>query len=105
MKDAIVARDGSIQSIRTIPRDIRNLYKTVWEIKQQCIIDMAADRGVYIDQSQSMNLFMAEPSFEKLSSMHYYAWEKGLKTGMYYLRTRAASKPVQVTVCGDSCGA
>jgi ribonucleoside-diphosphate reductase subunit M1 len=74
------------------------LYKTVWEIPQKVIIDLAADRGAFIDQSQSMNLFIAEPGYSKITSMHFYAWEKGLKTGMYYLRTRPAADPLQFTV-------
>ena len=87
MKDEILINRGSIQNIQRIPSDIKNLYKTVWEIKQKVILDMAADRGVYIDQSQSMNLFVSDPQFNKLTGMHFYAWKKGLKTGMYYLRT------------------
>jgi ribonucleotide reductase alpha subunit len=78
--------------------DIKHIYRTLWEIPQKSIIDMAADRGAYIDQSQSLNLFMENPSVAKLSSMHVYAWKKGLKTGMYYLRTRAKAKPQQVTI-------
>jgi ribonucleotide reductase alpha subunit len=78
--------------------NIRNLYKTVWEIKQKHIIDMAADRGAYICQSQSLNIHMAEPNNTKLTSMHFYAWKKGLKTGMYYLRTRPKADAIQFTV-------
>ena len=85
MKDLMVKAGGSIQNIVDIPDDIKKLYKTVWEISQKCIIDMAADRGRFIDQSQSMNLFMESPTMSKLSSMHMYAWKSGLKTGMYYL--------------------
>jgi ribonucleoside-diphosphate reductase subunit M1 len=81
-----------------IPEEIRNLYKTVWEIKQKIIIDMAADRGAYICQSQSLNLHIAEPSTARLTSMHFYAWKKGLKTGMYYLRTRPKADAIQFTV-------
>ena len=80
------------------PADIKELYKTVWEIKQRNLIDMAADRGAYICQSQSLNLFIEKPTVAKLTSMHFYAWKKGLKTGMYYLRTQAASQAVQFTV-------
>ena len=89
MKDTIIASDGSIQGISEIPEEVRGRYKTVWEIKQKRVIDMAADRGKFIDQSQSMNLYQSDPTFPKITRMHLYAWEKGLKTGMYYLRTRA----------------
>jgi ribonucleotide reductase alpha subunit len=81
-----------------IPENLKLIYRTAWEIPQKSILDMAADRGVYIDQSQSMNIFMENPTVAKLSSMHMYGWKKGLKTGMYYLRTRAKAKPIQVTV-------
>jgi len=98
MKNRIIAANGSIQNIVEIPADIKELYKTVWEIKQRNIIDMAADRGAYICQSQSLNLFVDNPTASKLTSMHFYGWKKGLKTGMYYLRTQAASQAVQFTV-------
>ncbi len=98
MKNKIIAANGSVQGIAEIPADIKELYKTVWEIKQRTIIDMAADRGAYICQSQSLNLFIAEPNFAKLTSMHFYAWEKGLKTGMYYLRTKPAATAIKFTV-------
>ncbi len=98
MKNKIMASNGSIQNITEIPDDIKELYKTVWEIKQRTLIDMAADRGAYICQSQSLNLFVQAPSKSKLTSMHFYAWKKGLKTGMYYLRTQAATQAVQFTV-------
>lgn len=98
MKNRIIADNGSIQSITTIPEKIRAIYKTVWEIRQRVIIDMAADRGAYICQSQSLNLFVSNPTASKLTSMHFYAWKKGLKTGMYYLRTQAATQAVQFTV-------
>jgi ribonucleoside-diphosphate reductase alpha chain len=98
MKNAIIANNGSIQSIEGIPQDIKDLYKTAWEIKQRAIIDMAADRGAFIDQSQSLNLFMESPNYKKLTSAHFYAWEKGLKTGMYYLRSRPAVDPIKFTV-------
>jgi ribonucleoside-diphosphate reductase alpha chain len=98
MKNKIIAANGSIQHIEEIPAEIKELYKTVWEIKQRNIIDMAADRGAFICQSQSLNLFVDNPSTAKLTSMHFYAWKKGLKTGMYYLRTQAASQAVQFTV-------
>ncbi|RFZ95263.1 ribonucleoside-diphosphate reductase subunit alpha [Mucilaginibacter conchicola] len=98
MKDRIIAANGSIQDIAEIPANIKELYKTVWEIKMRNIIDMAADRGAYICQSQSLNLFINSPNASKLTSMHFYAWKKGLKTGMYYLRTQAASQAVKFTV-------
>jgi ribonucleoside-diphosphate reductase alpha chain len=98
MKNKIIAANGSIQNIEEIPADIKELYKTVWEIKQRNIIDMAADRGAYICQSQSLNLFVDNPTFSKLTAMHFYGWKKGLKTGMYYLRTKAAAQAVQFTV-------
>jgi len=98
MKNAIMASNGSIQKITSIPDHIKEVYKTVWEIKQRAIIDMAADRGAYICQSQSLNLFVDAPTTGKLTSMHFYGWKKGLKTGMYYLRTKAASQAVQFTV-------
>jgi ribonucleoside-diphosphate reductase alpha chain len=98
MKDKIITANGSIQDIAEIPADIKELYKTVWEIKMRNIIDMAADRGAYICQSQSLNLFINSPNASKLTSMHFYAWKKGLKTGMYYLRTQAASQAVKFTV-------
>ena len=98
MKNSIVAHNGSVQKIDNIPDNIKEIYKTVWEIKQRTIIDMAADRGAYICQSQSLNLFVDTPTTSKLTSMHFYAWRKGLKTGMYYLRTKAATQAVQFTV-------
>ena len=98
MKNKIILHNGSIQQIEEIPDSIKEIYKTVWEIKQRNIIDMAADRGAYICQSQSLNLFVETPSASKLTSMHFYAWKSGLKTGMYYLRTQAASQAVQFTV-------
>ena len=101
MKDLMVKAGGSIQNIVDIPDDIKNLYKTVWEISQKCIIDMAADRGRFIDQSQSMNLFMEAPTLSKLSSMHMYAWKSGLKTGMYYLRSKAKARPIQFSLEPD----
>jgi ribonucleoside-diphosphate reductase alpha chain len=98
MKDKIITANGSVQDIAEIPADIKELYKTVWEIKMRNIIDMAADRGAYVCQSQSLNLFINSPNASKLTSMHFYAWKKGLKTGMYYLRTQAASQAVKFTV-------
>ena len=98
MRNEILENNGSVKNISRIPQNIRDLYKTVWEIPQRCLIDMAADRGAFIDQSQSLNLFMTEPNYAKLTSMHFYAWKKGLKTGMYYLRTKAASQAIKFTL-------
>lgn len=98
MKNMLIAANGSVQAIPTIPQHIKDLYKTVWEIKQKHIIDMAADRGAYICQSQSLNIHIQDPNFGKLTSMHFYAWKRGLKTGMYYLRTKAAADAVKFTV-------
>ena len=98
LKNKMIRTSGSIQDITEIPKAIRDLFKTVWEIKQKVLIDMARDRGCFIDQSQSLNLFMEEPTASKLSSMHMYAWEQGLKTGMYYLRSKAKARPIQVTL-------
>lgn len=98
MKDNIIYNEGSIQNIHNIPLDIKNIFKTAWEIKQKTLIDMAADRGKYICQSQSLNLFVPKPSIKTLSSMHFYAWNKGLKTGIYYLRTKPAATPQQFTI-------
>merc|ERR1712084_1462 len=93
----LIAQNGSVQNL-DLPADLRELYKTVWEIKQRIVLDMAADRGPYIDQSQSLNIHMVDASTSKLSSMHLYGWQLGLKTGMYYLRTKAATDAVKVTV-------
>jgi ribonucleoside-diphosphate reductase alpha subunit len=98
IKTEIIRHGGSVQNIPEIPENLKAIYRTVWEIPQKSILDMAADRGAYIDQSQSLNIFMENPTQAKLSSMHMYGWKKGLKTGMYYLRTRAKAKPIQVTV-------
>ena len=98
IKDKIITNDGSVQGIPEIPRFIQERYKTAWETKQKNILDMAADRGKFICQSQSLNLFVEAPNFKVLSSMHFYGWKKGLKTGMYYLRTRPSSKALQFTV-------
>jgi len=119
LKNKIIENDGSIQNIDGIPDDIKEIYKTVWEIGNKTLIDMSAGRGKYICQSQSLNLFMAEPDFRKITSMHFYSWKKGLKTGMYYLRTKAVSHAQKFTIepkkkvlaCSitnpdcDSCGA
>ena len=101
MKDLMVKAGGSIQTIVDIPEDIKKLYRTVWEIKMKDVIDMAAARGRFIDQSQSMNLFMESPTMSKLSSMHMYAWKQGLKTGMYYLRPKAKARPIQFSLEPD----
>ncbi|KER30218.1 hypothetical protein T265_03280 [Opisthorchis viverrini] len=98
LKSAIVANQGSVQDIQGIPDEIKALYKTIWELSQRKIIDMAADRGPFIDQSQSLNLHVAQPNYGKITSMHFYAWKKGLKTGMYYLRTRPAADPIKFTI-------
>lgn len=98
MKNRLIAANGSVQGIPEIPQNIKDIYKTVWEISQKAIIDMAADRGAYICQSQSMNVHIQDPNFGKLTSMHFYAWKKGLKTGMYYLRSKAAASAIQFTV-------
>ena len=98
MKNKLIAANGSVQNINEIPQNLKDLYKTAWEIKQKTIIDMAADRGAFICQSQSLNVFMQDPNFGKLTSMHFYAWKAGLKTGMYYLRTKAATDAVKFTV-------
>ncbi len=97
MKEQLMAENGSVQNL-DIPQDLKDLYKTVWELSQKAIIDQAADRGAYICQSQSLNLFVESPNFGKLSSMHFYAWKKGLKTGMYYLRSKAAVDPIKFTL-------
>jgi ribonucleoside-diphosphate reductase alpha chain len=98
MKDRIIAHNGSVQYIPEIPADLKDLYKTVWEIKQKSILEMAADRGAYIDQSQSLNIHMEDTNFGKLSSLHFTAWKLGLKTGMYYLRTRPAVDAIKFTI-------
>ena len=98
LKDGIIAANGSVQHIEGLPAQLKDVYRTAWEIPQKSLIDMAADRGVYIDQSQSLNIFMENPTMAKLSSMHMYGWHKGLKTGMYYLRTRAKAQPIKFTL-------
>ena len=102
MKNKLMAANGSVQDIPEIPEDIKALYKTAWEISQRNIIDQAADRGAYICQSQSLNLFMENANFAKLTSMHFYAWKAGLKTGMYYLRTKAAADAIKFTLKKDA---
>ena len=98
LKNKIMEANGSVQNIDEIPQHIKDIYKTVWEIKQRALIDMAADRGAFICQSQSLNLFIQDANFAKLTSMHFYAWKKGLKTGMYYLRTKSAVDAIKFTV-------
>ena len=98
MKNLIIAAGGSIQNIPSIPADLKAIYKTVWEISQKAVIDLAADRGAYIDQSQSLNIHLANPSFSQLTSMHFYGWKRGLKTGVYYLRTKPSAQAIQFTI-------
>ena len=98
MRQKLIATNGSVQAIPEVPQNIKDIYKTVWEISQKAIIDMSADRGAYICQSQSLNIHLKDPNFGKLTSMHFYAWKKGLKTGMYYLRTQAAADAIQFTL-------
>ncbi|GMH25127.1 hypothetical protein Nepgr_026970 [Nepenthes gracilis] len=98
LKNKIINEDGSVQQIPEIPEDLKAIYKTVWELKQRTLVDMAVDRGCYIDQSQSLNIYMDQPNFGKLTSLHFHAWSKGLKTGMYYLRSRAAADAIKFTV-------
>ncbi|KAM3244891.1 hypothetical protein ACQJBY_056305 [Aegilops geniculata] len=98
LKNNIIYDDGSVQKITKIPDDLKAIYKTVWEIKQKTVVDMAVDRGCYIDQSQSLNIHMDQANSGKLTSLHFHAWSKGLKTGMYYLRTRAAADAIKFTV-------
>merc|ERR1712005_44411 len=97
MRMQLIAHNGSVQGL-DLPSDIKELYKTVWEIKQRIVLDMAADRGAYIDQSQSLNIHMTDATTAKLSSMHFHGWQLGLKTGMYYLRTKAATDAIKFTV-------
>jgi ribonucleoside-diphosphate reductase subunit M1 len=96
----LIAHNGSVQNL-DVPADVKELYKTVWEIKQRIVLDMAADRGAYIDQSQSLNIHMIDATTAKLSSMHFHGWQLGLKTGMYYLRTKAATDAIKFTVDVD----
>jgi len=98
MKNTLVAHNGSVQNIDEIPSELKVLYKTAWEMKQKVLINMAADRGAFIDQSQSFNIFVGEPNFATLTAIHFYGWKKGLKTGMYYLRTKPACNAIQFTV-------
>ena len=98
VRNQMMRDGGSVQNIAEIPERLKELYKTVWEIRMKDIVDMSADRGKFVDQSQSLNLFLADPSVDKLTAMHFYAWKKGLKTGMYYLRTKPAVNAIQYTV-------
>ncbi|KAG0576267.1 hypothetical protein KC19_5G067700 [Ceratodon purpureus] len=102
LKNQVIYHNGSIQQIDIIPDDLKKVYRTVWEIKQRSIVDMAAERGAFIDQSQSLNIHMDQPNFGKLTSLHFYTWSKGLKTGMYYLRSRAAADAIKFTVDASS---
>ena len=101
MRDKIILENGSIENINEIPNELKEIYKTVWEVSQKTVIDMSADRAPFIDQTQSMNLWLSTPTFGKVNSMHMYAWKKGLKTGMYYLRSRSAVDAVKVTVSSE----
>lgn len=98
MKTAIIAANGSVQGNERVPERLQQLYKTTWELKQRTLVDMAADRGAYVDQSQSLNIYMADATASKMTSLHFHSWSRGLKTGMYYLRTRAAADAVKFTV-------
>jgi ribonucleoside-diphosphate reductase alpha chain len=101
LKQEIMRHNGSVQNIERIPQDLKELYKTVWEMSMKDIIDMSRQRGYFIDQSQSLNLFMQDANYAKLTSMHFYAWQSGLKTGMYYLRTKAAVDAIKFTLNND----
>merc|ERR1739838_709552 len=98
LKDKLIAANGSVQGLHEVPDDLKAIYKTVWEVSQKTLINMAAERGRYIDQSMSFNIHMTDPNIGKLTSMHFYGWKKGLKTGMYYLRTKAATDAIKFTV-------
>ncbi|KAI5183562.1 ribonucleoside-diphosphate reductase subunit M1, partial [Pancytospora epiphaga] len=98
MRHLIIEYDGSIQNIPLIPQHIKDLYKTVWEIKMRSVVDMAIDRQPYIDQSQSLNIFMERPTYQSVSSMHFHGWKNGLKTGLYYLRSKPISSAIKFTV-------
>ncbi len=105
LKQEIMRHNGSVQNIPQIPADLKELYKTVWEMSMKDIIDMSRQRGYFIDQSQSLNLFMQDANYAKLTSMHFYAWKSGLKTGMYYLRTKAAVDAIKFTLNNDKVAA
>jgi ribonucleoside-diphosphate reductase subunit M1 len=98
----LVANYGSIQNIERIPKELKELYKTTWEISQKTILDHAADRGAFVDQSQSTNIWMANPTYQMVTSMHFYGWKKGIKTGMYYLRTKPATYATQFTLSPET---
>lgn len=98
IKNKLIANNGSVQEIPEIPADLRNLYKTVWEVPQRILVDMAVARMPFIDQSQSLNVYISDPSFGRLTSLHFYCWKKGLKTGMYYMRSRPAADAIKFTV-------
>lgn len=98
VKNALLALNGSVQQIKAIPKHIKDLYKTVWEIPQRCLLQAAVTRGPYICQSQSLNVYMGEANFAKMTSMHFYAWKNGLKTGLYYLRTKPSRDAIKFTV-------
>merc|ERR1719245_1837326 len=98
LKDKLIAANGSVQALHEVPIDLKAIYKTVWEISQKTLIDMTADRGRFVDQSMSFNIHMTDPNIGKLTSMHFHGWKKGLKTGMYYLRTKAATDAIKFTV-------
>jgi len=98
LKNKLIAHNGSVQNLMELPQEISEIYKNVWEMKGKILIDMAAARGAFIDQSQSLNVHMTDTSYAKMTSMHFYAWKKGLKTGMYYLRTKAATDAIKFTV-------
>jgi ribonucleoside-diphosphate reductase alpha chain len=100
LKQELMRENGSVQNLN-IPDDLKELYKTVWEMKMKDIIDMSRHRGYFVDQSQSLNLFMQDANYSKLTSMHFYAWKSGLKTGMYYLRTKAAVDAIKFTLNND----
>ncbi|HET7361554.1 MAG TPA: ribonucleoside-diphosphate reductase subunit alpha, partial [Salinimicrobium sp.] len=102
VKNAIMRSNGSVQNIDVIPQDLKDLYKTVWELSMKDIIDMSRQRGYFIDQSQSLNLFMENANLSKLTSMHFYAWKSGLKTGMYYLRTKSAVDAIKFTLSKET---
>jgi ribonucleoside-diphosphate reductase alpha chain len=101
LKQEIMRHNGSVQNIERIPSDLKELYKTVWEMSMKDIIDMSRQRGYFIDQSQSLNLFMQDANYAKLTSMHFYGWKSGLKTGMYYLRTKSAVDAIKFTLNND----
>lgn len=98
IKNRIVADNGSVQNVPGIPENLKKLYKTIWEISQKVLIDMAAARGPYICQSQSLNLYQQDPRFDRMSAMHFHAWKQGLKTGQYYFRSRPARDAIKFTV-------